>query len=410
MTEAASTYDVIIAGGGPGGSTAAAFLGQAGLSVLLLEKAQYPRDKTCGDAISGKSMGILRKLGLVEQVRNAPNAVIEGVIFSAPNGKTVTIPFPARPDRSAPGFCCRRLVYDNILFQNAKKHATVLEKHAVNDVIVENGFVVGVKVTDLATNQPKEFRARMVVGADGSQSIVAAKMGRQDTPEKHHCTALRVYYKNVKDLTPNIELHFVDSILPGYFWIFPLENGTANVGIGMVTSDMKKNKVNLRQVTLDTIASHPMFQKRFEGAEAMGPIQGWTLPFGSHHRKTYGNGFLLVGDAASLIDPFTGEGIGNAMTSGYIASQVITEALKTGDVSEAALKVYDQKLWAEIGPELKTSYQLQKVGRITPLLNFVVGKAASSQKVRDTISGMLGNEEAKKEFTGPLFYLKLLLS
>lgn len=408
--EASSTYDVIIAGGGPGGSTAAAFLGQAGYNVLLLEKAQYPRDKTCGDAISGKSMGILRKLGLVDQVEKAPNAVIQGVIFSSPNGKTVQIPFPARPDRSAPGFCCRRLVYDNILFQNAKKHAEVLEKHAVNDVIVENGFVVGVKATDLATNQPKEFRAKVVVGADGSQSVVAAKMGRQDTPEKHHCTALRVYYKNVKDLTPNIELHFVDSILPGYFWIFPLENGTANVGIGMVTSDMKKNKVNLRQVTLDTIANHPMFKKRFEGAEPMGPIQGWTLPFGSHHRKPYGNGFVLVGDAASLIDPFTGEGIGNAMTSGYIASQVIGDALKSGDVSEAALRPYDEKLWAEIGPELKTSYQLQKVGRITPLLNFVVGKAASSQKVRDTISGMLGNEEAKKEFAGPMFYLKLLLS
>lgn len=408
--EASSTYDVIIAGGGPGGATTAAFLGQAGYNVLLLEKAQYPRDKTCGDAISGKSMGILRKLGLVDQVKSAPNARIEGVIFSAPNGKTVTIPFPARPDLSAPGFCCRRLVYDNILFQNAKKHATVLEKHAVNDVIIENGFVVGVKATDLATQQPKEFRAKVVVGADGAQSIVASKMNRQDTPEKHHCTALRVYYKNVKDLTANIELHFVDSILPGYFWIFPLENGTANVGIGMVTSDMKKNKVNLRQITLDTIAQHPMFKKRFEGAEALGPIQGWTLPFGSHHRKSYGNGFVLVGDAASLIDPFTGEGIGNAMTSGYIASQVIGDCLKTGDVSEAALKPYDEKLWAEIGPELNTSYQLQKVGRITPLLNFVVGKAASSQKVRDTISGMLGNEEAKKEFTGPLFYLKLLLS
>jgi len=408
--EASSTFDVIVVGGGPGGATTAAFLGQAGHNVLLLEKAQFPRDKTCGDAISGKSMGILRKLGLVDQVKDAPNARIEGVIFSSPNGKVVTIPFPARPDLSAPGFCCRRLVFDNILFQNAKKHATVLEKHAVNDVIVENGFVVGVKATDLATQTQKEFRAKVVVGSDGAQSVVANKMGRLDTPEKHHCTALRLYYKNVKDVTPNIELHFVDSVLPGYFWIFPLENGLCNVGIGMITSDMKKNKVNLKQVTLDAIAKHPMFKARFEGAESVGPVLGWTLPFGSHHRKSYGNGFMLVGDAASLIDPFTGEGIGNAMTSGLIASQVITEALQKGDVSETALAPYDERLWAEIGPELNTSYQLQKVGRITPLLNFVIGKAASSQKVRETISGMLGNDEAKKEFTGPVFYLKLLFS
>ncbi len=408
--DASSTFDVIVVGGGPGGATTAAFLGQAGLNVLLLEKAQFPRDKTCGDAISGKSMGILRKLGLVDHVKDAPNARIEGVIFSSPNGKMVTIPFPPRSDHSAPGFCCRRMVFDNILFQNAKKYANVLEKHAVNDVIVENGFVVGVRATDLATNSQKEFRAKVVVGSDGSQSIVAKRMGRLDTPDDHNCTALRIYYKNVKDLTPNIELHFVDTVMPGYFWIFPLENGLCNVGIGMVTSDMKKSKVNLKQVTLDAIAKHPMFKARFEGAEAVGPVLGWTLPFGSHHRKSYGNGFLLVGDAASLIDPFTGEGIGNAMTSGFIASQVIGSALAKNDVSENALQPYDEQLWAEIGPELKTSYDLQRIGRHTFLLNLVVGKAASSQKVRDTISGMLGNEEAKKEFTGPLFYLKLLFS
>ncbi len=406
----AETFDVIIVGGGPGGSSCAAFLGKAGKKALLLEKAQYPRDKTCGDAISGKTMRVLGELDLIPEIEKNPHAVIRGVTFSSPKGQAVQIPFPERPDQGAPGYCVRRLVFDNIVFQNAKKYADVREKHMVTELLQENGFVIGVKAKDLATGQEKKFRAKAVIGADGSQSLVAGKLGLLDTPDEHHCTALRLYYKNVKDLTDNIELHFVNSVLPGYFWIFPLENGMANVGIGMVTKDMKQHKINLKQIMFEAIANDPLFKKRFEGAEAVGPVMGWTLPFGSHHRKNYGNGFLLVGDAASLIDPFTGEGIGNAMTSGWIAAQTLVKALDAGDVSEAFLKQYDEALWKEIGAELDTSYKLQKVGRIKWLLNLVIGKAATRPKVRETISSMLGSEQAKKEFMGPLFYLRLLLS
>ncbi|HLD75731.1 MAG TPA: NAD(P)/FAD-dependent oxidoreductase, partial [Candidatus Norongarragalinales archaeon] len=302
----------------------------------------------------------------------------------------------------------RREVFDNMLFQNAKKYATVLEDTAVTDVLVENGTAVGVKT--LQAGQPQEFRAKVIVGADGAQSVVARKMGIADNPKKHHCTALRVYYKNIKNLTPNIELHFVDSILPGYFWIFPLEDNVANVGVGMVTQEMQDQKINLQAAMMDLIKNNPTFKERFEGAEALGPVKGWTLPFGSYHRPCFGNGFILVGDAASLIDPFTGEGIGNAMTSGLVAAQVIDEALSADDVSGKKLQEYDGRLWHEIGDELKTSYNLQKFGKYKFLLNLVVGKASSSQKVREQISGMLSNEKSKKQFTGILFYLKLLFS
>lgn len=398
-------YDVIVVGGGPGGSTTAALLGKKGRKVLLLEKAAFPRDKTCGDAISGKSMRVLRELGLNREVEKNPHGKISGVIFSSPNGKSVQIDFPQSSDRGAPGYCCRREIFDNMLFQHAKKYATVMENTAVAEMLVENGAVVGVK-----TQSGQEFRAKVVVGADGAQSVVARKTGAVEIPKEHHCTALRVYYKNIKNLTPNIELHFVNSILPGYFWIFPLEDGIANVGIGMVTKDMQDKKINIQKSMFDAIQNDPLFKDRFAGAETMGPVKGWTLPFGSYHRKPYGNGYVLVGDAASLIDPFTGEGIGNAMTSGLIASQVIDEALSAGDVSEKKLREYDERLWHEIGDELKTSKSLQNMGKHKLLLNLVVGKAASSPRVREQISGMLSNEKSKKQFTGPLFYLKLLFS
>ncbi|NUN11507.1 geranylgeranyl reductase family protein [Candidatus Micrarchaeota archaeon] len=413
-------FDVIVVGGGPGGSTAASFIGKAGKKVLLLEKAKFPRDKTCGDAISGKSLSVLRELGLDKVVEANPHGLVTGVLFSSPKGDVVEIPFGTSHKQIRNGYCSRRMVYDNILFQNSKKFATVKENFMVTEVIVENGFVVGVKGINNETKQPEEYRAKIVIGGDGATSVVANKMGLSTLPDEHWCLAVRAYYDGITGMTGNIELHFIPEILPGYFWIFPMENGLANVGVGMVKTDMAKHKINLKEAMLNAIESSPLFKERFANAKIVDPVtgkegsasdvKGWNLPFGSFHRKNHGNGFMLVGDAASLIDPFTGEGIGNAMLSGKTAGEHAVEALKAGDYSEKFLSEYDKKLWSIIAGELNTSYQMQKLGRNTFLLNLIVAKAARNPEIRDFIAGTLINEEAKKEFFSPLFYIKLLVA
>ena len=123
-----------------------------------------------------------------------------------------------------------------------------------------------------------------------------------------------------------------------------------------------------------------------------------------------GPGFMLVGDAAGLIDPFTGEGIGNAMFSARYAVECAEEARRAGDHGEAFLARYGERLWAEIGYELKVSTRLQQIGRIRSLLNLVIHKAAGSQEVRDLICGMIADEVPKNRLANPLFYLKLLFS
>ncbi|MBI4399588.1 NAD(P)/FAD-dependent oxidoreductase [Candidatus Micrarchaeota archaeon] len=402
-------FDVIVVGGGPGGSTCATYLGKAGYKVLLLEKAKFPRDKTCGDAVSGKSVSVLRDFGLMDAIETQPHEKVNGVLFSSPDATIVEIPFPSGyGGNKGFGYVCRREVFDNIVFQHSKKYATVLEQFQVTDLIKENGYVVGVRCMDLNAKKEKTFRGRIIVGADGALSVVARKVNAENTDPKHSCVALRAYYKNIKGLTKNIEIHFINSVLPGYFWIFPLENGTANVGVGMLTYDMQKRAINLKTSMLEAIKNDPLFKERFQGAELMSDIKGWTLPFGSKKVKCYGNGYVLLGDSASLIDPFTGEGIGNSMVSARIASRVIDKALKANDVSENNLKEYDVELWKELGPELKTSYYLQKIGQHKFLLNLIIKKASKSKHVRETISGMLVNEQAKKQFVSPLFYLKLL--
>ncbi|MFH1895217.1 MAG: NAD(P)/FAD-dependent oxidoreductase [archaeon] len=409
-------FDVIVVGGGPAGSSCASFLAKNNVKVLLLDKAVFPRDKTCGDAIIGKSLGILKELGWDTGIESLKHGNVYGVTFSSPNGTLVDIPFPKHAKEGkykregGKGYVVRREVYDNFLFQNAKKLAfKTIEGFAVTDLIKENDAVVGVKGTG-SDKKEKEFRAKIVVGSDGATSTVATKLGLNEIDASHHITALRAYYKNVSGCKGTIEIHFINSMLPGYFWIFPLENNLANVGVGIITKDLRKNKTNLQKAMLDAIKEDPLFKERFKNSEMISQIKGWTLPLGSKKRKLAGNGFVLLGDAASLIDPFSGEGVGNAMTSGKLASKIIIKALQQKNYSASVLEEYEKNLWNEIGAEIRTSYLLQRLGRIRFLLNFILGKAAKKKEVQEVISGMLANEKAKKDFVSPLFYLKLLFT
>ena len=418
----ADSFDVIVVGAGPGGSSTAAYLGRLGRKVLLLDKASFPRDKTCGDALSGKSMRVIRELGLVKEVEKLPHGAISGVTFSSPNSTLVSIPFQSSdPNREGgTGYCIRRYNTDNLFFTAAKKtpNVTTMEKFQVNEVVMENGTAVGVKGIALTdpSRAEKEFRAKVIVGSDGVNSAVArAVLGEKaQLDPSHSCDAVRAYYSGVKGMNGQIEIHFVKSVMPGYFWIFPLDNGTANVGLGLLSGDlakkMKKDKTNLISMMNNIIQNEPMFKERFADSKPLGPITGWRLPFGSKRRQLAGDGWVLVGDAASLVDPFSGEGVGNATNSGRIAAQFIDEAIERNDVSRLSLARYEVAVWDEFGKELSTSYKMQQLGRHSWLLNLVVGKAATKPKVRELISASLSNEEAKKKFENPLTYLWLLLT
>jgi geranylgeranyl reductase family protein len=404
-------YDVVIVGAGPAGSSTALFLKKNGIeNVLLVDKAKFPRDKICGDAFSGKSMGIAKELGIVPQYDSIPHEPVYGVIFSNPKGTMLEIPFPGadKEKKAKPGFVSKRINTDSVIYKNAKEAVETLEEFTVTDVIFENEYAKGIKGK---TKDGKELtiKAKVVVGADGTSSVVAQKTGNGISPPEHQVIATRAYYENITGLTSNIEIRFVDSIQPGYFWIFPLGNGWANVGLGILTSEKQKRKLDLKKTQEEIITNNPIFKERFKNAK-IDPqgIKVWTLPLGSHHRKNHGNGWVLVGDAASLVDPFTGEGVGNAMTSGKFAAKHIARCLKENDVSEKNLEMYDKELWETIGPELKTSYNMQKLGSNKFLLNMFIDKAAKKPKIKEAISGMLANEEAKKELISPLNLFKLM--
>ncbi len=406
-----NTYDMIIVGAGPAGSSAAIYAKKEGFKTLLIDKETFPRDKICGDALSGKSVAVLRELDLLEKTQNLPGAHIQSIIFSSPDHASFSIDLTQTSLENIPkGFVIRRKNFDAFLFNETKNSATTtLQNFIVTDLIIENGYVRGIRGEDKSSGEETEYYGKIVLGADGYKSIVSRKLGLYDHDPNHWVVALRCYYKNVKDLTNQIELHYVDEVIPGYFWIFPLEDGYANVGIGMLHKYIKRQNIDLKKALDDTINS-PYFRDRFEGSELLEKPVGWNLPVGSKRRKSYGNGFLLLGDAAGLIDPFTGEGIGNAMYSAKFAVKITAQALEAADFSEQFLSKYEQSLWNAIGSELKISTKLQKIGRYRFLLNLVINKAARSKEVSNIIAGMLANEVPRKRLANPLFYLRLLFS
>jgi menaquinone-9 beta-reductase len=410
------TTDVLIAGAGPGGAATAIFLGQQQVKHIIIDKAVFPRDKVCGDALSGKTVSMLKRINANWKevfVQQPGKAIISnGIQFTGSGNTMLQVPFLLDNTRQHEpcGFVSRRVHFDHSLLQQINSNFSQLISNCSLQQIQQTND--GLLVTVMHNGQAKTIFTKMIVGAEGRDSIVAKKMAGHHMQPNHFSAGIRGYYSNVSGMHSQnfIELHFLNEVQPGYLWIFPLADGAANVGVGMLSKTIARKKANLKQLMQDAIQQHPQLKQRFANAQLQGQLQGWGLPLGSTKRKLSGNRFLLTGDAASLIDPFTGEGIGNALVSGLVAARVIQKAVAQQNFSASFLQQYDTEIYKKLWSELKLSHYLQILSSKPALFNFVIKKASRSKELRETISCMFENVDIRKKFTNPLFYLKILLN
>lgn len=408
---------VIIIGAGPAGAGTSFFLTKYGIPHIVIEKDTFPRDKVCGDGCSGKTALVIKRANpdWLDEILGNQNDFLPswGITFTAPNGKALNVPFaPVRtPAMKAPGFTSARLVFDNFLFSKMPSpFCTIYQAATVDGIDITPG---GVSVSMVHNGMAHCITALLIVGADGDKSIVRKKFLPANTAPKTSAVGLRAYYQGITGMHEEqfIELHFLKEMLPGYFWIFPLPNGMANVGVGILSERVRSKKINLREQMLSIIKNHPDIAPRFANATLTGKIEGWGLPLAMNRQPLSGNNFMLTGDAACLIDPFSGEGIGNALYSGMLAAAAIKESIEKRDQSTAFLKVaYDDVVYKRLGGEFKISSTLQRLCNYPWLFNFVVNKANKSPSLRNTISCMFADMDLRDQLRKPSFYLKILFN
>lgn len=407
--------DICIVGAGPGGCAVALKLRQLGIPSVLLDKATFPRDKICGDAISTKAVTILRRIDpdLVNffEASTHLNSKVWGMRFGAPNGKQLDIPF--RPSYNpqkdtAQGFVSKRIDFDNYLVEQVKCHKEIDFHDGIaieNYELTDGGYLVS------TADGSFKVLTKLLIVANGAHSSFSRHHVGLEKDERHHAGAVRAYYRNVEGLHPDgfIELHFLKEINPGYFWIFALPGGHANVGLGMRSDFIRKRRYNLTKGMQQIIAEHPVFRERFKDAEQLGKITGYGLPLGSKRRTISGERFLLVGDAGHLIDPLSGEGIGNALYSGLMAAEQAKQCLESKDFSAEKMAAYDARVARVLGKDMDLSYFLQRMMTWPWLLNFLTNRLAKNPNFCYLISDIYNNLELRKKAKNPMFWVKRLL-
>ncbi|MDO8390481.1 MAG: geranylgeranyl reductase family protein [Actinomycetota bacterium] len=357
---APATTEVLVIGGGPAGAAAGYWLARAGHDVTIVERKTFPREKTCGDGLTPRAVYQLQEMGLTEAL--LPYHRYHGLRATG-MGRELELQWPSHSIYPQHGYVVRRRDLDQMVALNAEAAgATLLQGHEAVQPIVDRGFVRGATVQS-KYGPARDIHAKYVVVADGANSRFGRALGTFRTREWPYGTAIRTYWQSPKHDDPWIEsaLDVKDrngNPMPGYGWIFPVGDGTVNIGVGLLSTFRDFKSVNTTHL-LDAYAHQVAERWQIDPGNPEVKATSGRIPMGGSVGPKAGPSYLVVGDAAGSVNPFNGEGIDYAYETARMAAQVLHEALVNND--PAALQQYTRMLDDEYADYFKVARLFARV-------------------------------------------------
>ena len=331
MSVSDASFDSVVVGGGPGGATAAYWLARAGRRVLVVDKSKFPREKVCGDGLTPRAVRCLEEMDV--KTEGPEWARADGLRIYG-SGLVLDMPWPDLATIPAYGLVRTRLDFDAVLLDRAREAgSTVWEETTVEGPTTDaRGVVTGVEV---ARNGDRvRVEAPVVIASDGASSRFAMSLGGRRIPTRPMGVAMRAYYRSPKSsetyLESFLELWAGDELLPGYGWLFPLPDGTVNVGLGLLSTSPHFQQTDYKRMLDGWLAGLPP-EWGLVPENRIGKPRGGPLPMGFNRSPLARPGLMVVGDAAGVVNPFNGEGIAYAMETGRMAAAAADDALAAGD-------------------------------------------------------------------------------
>ena len=378
-------------GGGPSGASCAYWLAEAGHDVLLLEKKHYPREKTCGDGLTPRSVKQLEDMGLGTAL--ADHHRFDG-LRSIAFGRTLEMKWPAHPDFPSYGYVVTRKDLDHMVAERAvKAGATLWDRSEAVAPLLAGGLVRGASVQRKETGTVEDVRARYVVVADGANSRFGRALGTSRRRDYPLGMAIRGYFESPMHDDPWIESHLdirdrSGNVLPGYGWIFPVGDGRVNVGIGLLSTFNQWKAVNTTHLMEAFVDYAPSYWD-IRPETSCGPATGGRLPMGMSVGPSVGPTWIVIGDAGGTINPFNGEGIAYAYETGRLAAGVLGSALSSGD--GLALQEYPRLLEAEYGLYYKVARAFVRIIGRPELMRLLVSTGMHSQTLMEWVLRIMAN-------------------
>ncbi|HEU4880363.1 MAG TPA: NAD(P)/FAD-dependent oxidoreductase [Gemmatimonadaceae bacterium] len=398
----------IVVGGGPAGSSTAFFLARLGIDTMILDRARFPRDKTCSEYLSPQATRILAEMNARDAIESAGAAQLTGMRVHAPNGATIhgefaaTHGFRGYSDR---GLAVRRTILDSILLDRARDAgAQVEEAVRVTDLIQDaDGRVTGLRTRD-EHGTSRERHADLIIGADGLRSVIARRLGLVKPARWPRRIALVTHFSGARDVGNLGEMHVERG---GYCGIASVGSGLVNVAVVVPVSRAADVAVDRTEFFESWIAERPALAAKLGAATRVGKVRA-TGPFATSARRAWHPGAALVGDAAEFFDPFTGEGIYTALRGGELLAEFAAGAIRKPATANASLKEYERMRRKEFSGKWLVERIVGTAIAFPPLINRAAKVLSRRRDMADLLVGVVGDFVPAREVLRAGYLLNLI--